>query len=643
MTAQETEAFPTTDDFAELLDDSDQDLQIVEEDTITTGRILEIGEDYVLVDIGFKSEGVVPTEEFEDEDGAIDYAEGEDVDVLVEAREDEQGQCVLSKAKAERRKIWNKLEEKVDNDELIEGTITNRVKGGLQVDIGVKGFLPGSQVELRPTRDLDKYIGKDFVFEIIKFNKDRNNIVLSRRALLEEEREELKQKTIGKLEQDAVIDGIVKNITDYGAFVDLGGIDGLLHITDMSWGRVSHPSEMFEVGDEVNVKILNFEPDTERVSLGYKQLKPDPWQGAEERYPDGVHVLGKVVSLIDYGAFVELEEGIEGLVHISEMSWTRRIKHPGHVVDEGDIIEVVVLDLNTEDKKVSLGIKQINPNPWELLEEKYPVGTRIIGEIRNITDFGLFVGIEEGIDGLVHISDISWTQKIRHPGQIYEEGEEIEAVVLNIDVENERFSLGVKQLEPDPWETIPKRYPPGKVVEADITKITDFGAFAEIEDGIEGLIHISELADERVEDPKEIVDEGETHKVEIISVDPQERKIALSLKKQKQAADTGVSGFGEGNQFGEALKGSLGEIAEEKKKAQQGSGSPEEAAEAAEAAAEEQPEDTDAEEAEEEVEAADQEASDTEEAAEETSEEPDADEEAEEAEAKEEAEEQKAE
>jgi len=566
MTTQQTTQ-PTTDDFAALFEEFDQDIQVVNENEITQGRILEIGQDYVLIDIGFKSEGRVAVDEFKNEAGQLPYAVGDMVDVLVEAREDESGQCVLSKERADRMKVWDAIAMKADDDQLVRGIITNRVKGGLHVDIGVKAFLPGSQVELRPTRNLDKYLGQEYAFQIIKFNQARHNIVLSRRALLEEERAELKRKTLIKLKQGAVIDGIVKNITDYGAFVDLGGIDGLLHITDMSWGRVAHPTEMFNVGDEIQVKVLKFNSENERVSLGYKQLTPDPWEGAEERYPDGVHVLGKVVSLIDYGAFVELEEGIEGLIHISEMSWTRRIKHPNRVVSEGEVIEVAVLNLDTNEKKVSLGIKQIDPNPWELLEDRYPVGTRIAGNIRNITDFGIFIGIEEGIDGLVHISDISWTQKIRHPSEMYEVGQEVEAVVLNIDVNNERFSLGIKQLEPDPWETIPQRYPPGKIIPARITKITDFGAFAQIEEGIEGLIHISELAERRIEDVREVVNVDEEHKVEVISVDPKERKIALSIKNFVRRSERGslqeyTENQGATAQLGDLLKGKLGEIAE---------------------------------------------------------------------------------
>jgi small subunit ribosomal protein S1 len=568
--ATETTDFPSTDDFEALLAEFGVGASTeIRENEITQGRVIEVRGDYVLIDIGFKSEGRVSIDEFKDPFGKVLVNEGDQVDVLVETREDDTGRCVLSKEKADRMRVWEEIEKKYDADELVRGVITNRVKGGLQVDIGVKAFLPGSQVELRPTRNLDRYIGQEFAFKIIKFNMSRGNIVLSRRALLEKEREHLKTKTLEKLAEGAIIEGIVKNITDYGAFVDLGGIDGLLHITDMSWGRVSHPSEMFNVGDEIGVKVLKFNPETERVSLGYKQLSPDPWEGAEDRYPEGVQVLGRVVSLIDYGAFVELEEGIEGLIHISEMSWTKRIKHPSKVVDEGDVIEVVVLALDLEQKKVSLGMKQIEPNPWTLLEERYPVGTRILGKIRNITDFGIFIGIEDGIDGLVHISDISWTQKIKHPSEIFQKGDEVEAVVLNIDVENERFSLGIKQLEPDPWETIPSRYPPGKVVEVTITKLTDFGAFAELEEGIEGLIHISELSNERIEDPSHVVKVGEEHRAEVISVDAKERKIALSIKSFARRAERGdlreyTDSTGSPTaQLGDLLKGKLGDLASE--------------------------------------------------------------------------------
>ncbi len=511
----------------------------VREGEIVSGRVVDFVNDFVIVDIGYKSEGVVAKSEFVAPDGSFNVNIGDTVDVYVEATENENGLCVLSKKEADKLMIWEEISKIADADETVEGKIISRVKGGLAVDIGVRAFLPGSQVELRPTRNLDKFIGQTYRFKIIKFNKKRGNIVLSRRALLEKERAVLKSQTLEKLHEGAILDGIVKNITEYGAFVDLGGIDGLLHITDMSWGRVNHPNEVVQIGDEIKVKVLKFTPENERVSLGYKQLAPDPWEHAAERYPAGIRALGRVVSLIDYGAFVELEEGIEGLIHISEMSWTRRVKHPSRVVNVGDVIDVVVLNLDTEAKKISLGMKQTEPNPWELLEEKYPVGTCIVGKIRNITDFGLFIGVEDGIDGLVHVSDISWTQKVRNPAEIYKRGDEVEAVVLNIDVENERFSLGIKQLTPDPWEVLPESYPPGSVVDCKITKITEFGAFAQIADGVEGLIHISELSREHIEDAAQVVKVGETHKAEVISVDPAERKIALSIKQFMRNSENG--------------------------------------------------------------------------------------------------------
>ena len=526
--------------FEALLAEFEQEQQnAVREGEIVSGRVVDFVNDFVIVDIGYKSEGVVAKSEFVAPDGSFNVKIGDTVDVLVEATENENGLCVLSKKEADKLMIWEEISKIAEADETVEGKIISRVKGGLAVDIGVRAFLPGSQVELRPTRNLDKFIGQTYRFKIIKFNKKRGNIVLSRRALLEKERATLKSQTLEKLHEGAILDGIVKNITEYGAFVDLGGIDGLLHITDMSWGRVNHPNEVVQIGDEIKVKVLKFTPENERVSLGYKQLAPDPWEHAAERYPAGIRALGRVVSLIDYGAFVELEEGIEGLIHISEMSWTRRVKHPSRVVNVGDVIDVVVLNLDTEAKKISLGMKQTEPNPWELLEEKYPVGTIIKGKIRNITDFGLFIGVEDGIDGLVHVSDISWTLKVRNPAEIYKRGDEVEAVVLNIDVENERFSLGIKQLTPDPWEALPEAYPPGAVVDCKITKITEFGAFAQIADGVEGLIHISELSREHIEDAAQVVKVGETHKAEVISVDPAERKIALSIKQFMRNSENG--------------------------------------------------------------------------------------------------------
>ncbi len=397
--------------------------------------------------------------------------------------------------------------------------------------------MPGSQVDLRPIRNLDKLIGEKFKFKVIKFNKKRGNIVLSRRVLLEKERETLKKDTLMKLKEGAILTGIVKNLTDYGAFIDLGGIDGLLHITDMSWGRVGHPSEMLNVGDELRVIVLKFDPATERVSLGLKQIQEDPWAHAAEKFPPGTRVAGKVVSLTDYGAFIEMEPGVEGLVHISEMSWTKRVKHPSKVMAIGDQVSAVVLDVDAKAKRISLGMKQIEPNPWTLLEEQYPIGSVIRGQVRNVTDFGIFVGVQEGIDGLVHVSDISWTQRIKHPGDLFKKGDEVEAVVLNIDVENERFSLGIKQLHPDPWTELPTKYPIGSRVKGKVTKVADFGAFVEIEPGIEGLVHVSELRDERVENPRDVVKEGDELDVKVIDMDPHERKVALSVKAALHEGD----------------------------------------------------------------------------------------------------------
>ena len=526
-------------DFLALLMQEEEQQQGVADGTIVKGRVLALTKDAVLIDIGSKSEGRVSIDEFRLPDGTIPVAVGDEVEVFVESRENEDGQCVLSKQEADRLRMWDEVSRKIEANMNVRGTVLQRVKGGLQVDIGVKAFLPGSQVELRPTRNLDRFLGQEFDFKIIKFNQRRGNIVLSRRALLEEERKILKRETIKNLVEGSIMQGVVKNITEYGAFVDLGGIDGLLHITDMSWGRVNHPDDVLAIGDELRVKVLKFNRETERVSLGLKQLLPDPWVEAIDRYPVGIQVAGRVVSLIDYGAFVELEEGIEGLIHISEMSWTQRIKNPAKALEKGEIINCVVLKLDGENKKISLGIKQLEPNPWMALEETYPKGTRILGKIRNITDFGIFIGIEDGIDGLVHISDLSWTQRIKHPSELYTKGEEVEAVVLSIDVENERFSLGVKQLASDPWDSIPERYPPGHITEARITKLTDFGAFAEVEQGIEGLIHISELSLDHVESPADVVKPNETVRVEVISVDPRERKIALSIKSYLRRSESG--------------------------------------------------------------------------------------------------------
>ncbi|MDX2014309.1 MAG: 30S ribosomal protein S1 [Myxococcaceae bacterium] len=503
---------------------------LVKEGEVIKGVVVRVTGEFAVVDIRYKSEGQVPIAEFTSPRGEITVKPGDSVDVYVESRENDTGMVVLSKEKADKMRIWDEISNAVKGDEIIKGTITGRVKGGLQVDIGVKAFLPGSQVDIRPVRNLDQYLGKEFEFKVIKFNQKRGNIVLSRRVLLEKQREEQKKETLKNLKEGAIMKGQVKNLTDYGAFIDLGGIDGLLHITDMSWGRVGHPSEMFNVGDEVRVVVLKFDPSQERVSLGLKQIQEDPWHRADEKYPVGTRVRGKVVSLTDYGAFVELEQGVEGLVHVSEMTWNKRVKHPSKMMEVGKEVEAVVLDIDPKAKRIALGMKQIEVNPWTALEDKYPIGSVIKGVVRNVTDFGIFVGVEEGVDGLVHVSDISWTQRVKHPGELYKKGDIVEAVVLNIDVENERFSLGIKQLTQDPWDTLSERLPVGSRAKGKVTKVTDFGGFVEIEPGIEGLVHVSELKEERVENPRDVLTEGQEVDVKIIDINTSDRKIALSIK-----------------------------------------------------------------------------------------------------------------
>jgi small subunit ribosomal protein S1 len=520
-------------DFASLFEASIRERGgegLLKEGDVVKGTIVQVTKEHAVVDIGYKSEGQIPISEFTTQRGEVEVKPGDTVEVLIESRENDTGMVVLSKEKADKMRIWDEISAACERDEIVKGTIVGRVKGGLSVDIGVKAFLPGSQVDIRPVRNLDQYIGKEFEFRVIKFNKKRGNIVLSRRVLLEKQREELKRETLKNLAEGTILKGVVKNLTDYGAFIDLGGIDGLLHITDMSWGRINHPSEMFNVGDEVRVVVLKFDPGAERVSLGLKQIQEDPWHRADEKYPVGTRVKGKVMSLTDYGAFIEIEQGVEGLVHVSEMSWTKRVKHPSKVLEVGKEVEAVVLDIDPKAKRIALGMKQIEANPWTLLEDKYPIGSVIKGQVRNVTDFGVFVGVEEGVDGLVHVSDISWTQRIKHPGELYKKGDEVEAVVLNIDVENERFSLGIKQLHSDPWETLSERTPVGSRVKGKVTKVTDFGAFVEIEPGIEGLVHVSELKDERVENPRDVLQEGQEVEVKVIDINTQDRKIALSVK-----------------------------------------------------------------------------------------------------------------
>jgi len=511
----------------------------LKEGEIVSGTVIKVGKDNVIVDIGYKSEGVIPVSEFATPAGEIRVAAGDKVDVLVEIKENDDGLVLLSKEKADKLKVWDEISAACERDELIEGTITARVKGGLSVTIkgGVKAFLPGSQVDLRPIRNLDKLIGQTFAYKVIKFNKKRGNIVLSRRVLLEKERDELKALTLGKLEEGQVVTGVIKNITEYGAFVDLGGIDGLLHITDMSWGRVNHPSEVFNVGDEVTVKVLKYNAETERVSLGLKQTMEDPWNHAEESYPAGKKVRGKVVSITDYGAFVEMEQGVEGLIHVSEMSW-KKPKHPSKLLEVGQEVECVVLDVDAKAKRISLGLKQLEADPWTAFTQKYNPGDIIRGKVRSVTDYGVFIGIEDGVDGMVHKSDLSWTQRINNPADVYHKGDEVEAIILSVNHEEKKVSLGIKQLYEDPWSRIPDQYPAGTVLEVRVISIADFGVFVELERGVEGLIHLSELSHDRVEDAHSVVKEGDIVKAEILSLDPSERRIALSLKNVDQKLET---------------------------------------------------------------------------------------------------------
>lgn len=503
------------------------------EGEVVTGRIISVDKDHVLVDIGYKSEGQIRIQEFKDDDGNVNAQVGDSVEVMVEWWDDEDERVVLSKEKASNIKVWDAIKKCYDEDGTIEGVISNRVKGGFSVDIGVQAFLPGSQADLRPIRNLDELVGQKYEFKVLKYNRKRSNIVLSRRAILEKKREEKRSTTLASIFEGKIVDGYVKNITDYGVFIDLGGVDGLLHITDISWGRVKHPSELFAVGDPIKVKILSFDLEKERVSLGMKQLTVDPWSIASEKYPVGSRITGTVVSLTDYGAFIELEEGIEGLIHVSEMSWTRKIRHPSKVVSVGEEVDAIVLDIKPESRRISLGMKQVVPNPWDVIAEKYPVGTTIEGKIKNITDFGLFIGIDEGIDGLVHISDISWIKRIKHPSEIYKKGDVVQAIVLDIEKESERFSLGIKQLQDDPWKSVAERYEVGKEITGTVTNLTDFGIFVELEEGIEGLVHVSEISKEKIKTPVGKYNIGEVITARVMNINSDERRIGLSIKRME--------------------------------------------------------------------------------------------------------------
>ena len=521
-------------DFSQLFE---QSLQTVKPGEVVRGRVVNIGPEVVTIDIGYKSEGQIPVAEFRSRDGEVTISEGDEVEVFFDSADAEQEGVVLSRAKAEEFRVWHKIEDAFSSNVPIEGSIVGKVKGGLKVDIGVSAFLPGSHVDLRPVRDLDRFIGRREKFAVLKFNRSRANVVVSRRTVLEQERATLREETLKLLEEGVILEGTVKNITDYGAFVDLGGIDGLLHVTDMSWGRVGHPSEMVKTGETVKVVVLKYDAKRERVSLGLKQLIPDPWLTVAERYTVEGRVHGKVVSLADYGAFVELESGVEGLLHVSEMSWTKRITHPSKLLSVGDEVDVVVLDINPDHRRISLGLKQISPNPWELVRMNHPVGSHISGKVKSITDFGVFVEVEDGIDGLAHISDLHWTKKIKHPSELFKKGDEVEAVILGVDVANERVSLGIKQAAADPWQTLAERHPIGSRINGKITSVTDFGVFVEVEDGVEGLVHISQLSTERVEKPSALFDVGTEVEAEVIHIDAREHKMGLSIKALRRTEE----------------------------------------------------------------------------------------------------------
>ena len=500
----------------------------IEEGEVVRGTVVEVRDSEVLVDIGYKSEGTIAIEEFRHA-GSLPKV-GEEIEVYLESKEDSEGLIVLSKDKADKIKVWDAISKSHDSGTPVEGKVVEVVKGGLSVDVGVRAFLPGSQVDLRPVKNLASMLGQMIRAKVIKLNRRRGNVVLSRRAVLEEEREEKRKHTLSVLSEGMVLTGAVKNITDYGAFIDLGGIDGLLHVTDMSWGRVGHPSEIFQIGDQVEVVVLHFDRETGRVSLGYKQKSSDPWAVVDDRYPVGAKVQGRVVSLTNYGAFVELEPGVEGLVHVSEMSWTRRVRHPSKLVNVSDTVDVMVLDVNKATKRISLGMKQVEADPWATIDERYKPGERIEGKVRNLTDFGAFVELEPGVDGLLHISDMSWTRNIGHPSEILKKGQSVETQILNVDRENKRISLGLKQIQPDPWETVSQRYPMGSRVTGKVVRLTDFGAFVELEAGVDGLLHVSQMSNRPIASPADLVNVGDELTLMVIRVDPHERRIGLSLK-----------------------------------------------------------------------------------------------------------------
>lgn len=526
----EDERRKSTEDFGHLLDQFEQEQSALQEGEVVRGTVVGITERGVLIDFGYKSEGIVNPSEFM-ENGELAVKRGDEVDVLVKAMETSEGFPVLSRADAVRLRAWDDVEKAFNEGVPIKGRVMDRIKGGLRVDIdGIQAFLPGSQVDTRPVRNLDSLRGKEIEAKIIKLNRKRSNVVLSRKAVLEEKNADRKGETLGQIEEDIIVEGQIKNLTDYGAFVDLGGIDGLLHVTDMSWGRLQNPAEMFKVGDTVQVKVLRFDRDRERVSLGFKQLLPDPWETIEERFPPNTRMNGKVASVTDYGAFIELEPGVEGLVHVSEMSWSKRVKHPSKLVGPGDAVEVEVLSVDPKARRISLGMKQVQDNPWRTLGERYQVGDRVHGKVRNLTDFGAFIEIEDGVDGLVHVSDISWSRRIKHPGELLKKGQAVDAVITGIDPDNRRMSLSIKELEPNAWNDFVASHKPGDVVRGKIARYASFGAFVELGDNLEGLCHISELSDERVNKPEDAVQLGQEMEFKVLRIDAENRKIGLSAR-----------------------------------------------------------------------------------------------------------------
>jgi small subunit ribosomal protein S1 len=547
-------------DFGQLLDQFEQEQASLQEGEVVRGTVVGISDRGVVIDFGYKSEGIVNPAEFT-ENGRLAVKPGDEVDVLVKSMDSHEGLPVLSRADAVRMKAWDDLEKAYRDGTNIKGRVAERIKGGLRVDIdGIAAFLPGSQVDVRPIRNLDSLRNQEIEAKVIKLNRKRSNVVLSRKAVIEQENVGRKDETLGGIEEDIIVEGQIKNLTDYGAFVDLGGVDGLLHVTDMSWGRLQNPGELFKVGDTIQVKVLKFDRDRERVSLGYKQLLPDPWASVEERFPLHTRVTGKIASVADYGAFVELESGVEGLVHVSEMSWSKRVKHPSKIVNPGDTVEVEVLAVDPKARRISLGMKQIQDNPWRTLNERYQVGSRVQGRVRNLTDFGAFIEIEDGVDGLVHVSDISWSRRIKHPSELLKKGQEIEAVITSIDIENRRLSLSIKDLEPNAWERFVNEHQPGDVVRGKIARFANFGAFVELEENLEGLCHISELSEERVEKPEAVVQLGQEMDFKILRIDSEGKKIGLSARavgKDEPIVDTKVYSSEAGGGMA-----SLGELAD---------------------------------------------------------------------------------